>query len=256
MTAPRPSTVAPLLGAALLLVAGAGCGPDGPDAAGPPALTSGADVGGPDAATIDPLGAATVSVRADGCGPRTRFGVGTVVGERAIVTVAHVIAGSGAVTVVGEDGADVAAEVVYFDPADDVAVLRPEQPVGTPTALSPSEPRPGAPGTLLLPRLGAAPGDVGTLDVRVVRAVTIRTTDIYRESELDRSGAEMAAEIEPGDSGAVVHTADGNAGMVWARSSERPGRAWTVDLPDVVVDPAGLPRLVEPVDVQRCVDGP
>lgn len=257
-----------LVAVATMVVAAAAvaCAPDGPDAPG----TDGADIApteisstdiapsdissaddAPTAIDVDGATAATVSIRARGCGPRTRFGVGTVVGEGVVVTVAHVVAGSDTVQVVGPDGRSVPVDVVWFDPDLDVAVLRSVTPVGTPIELSPTAPDSG-PGIVLLPRLGREDGEVGVLDVEVVRAVTIRTTDIYRTVELERSGVEVAARIEAGDSGAMVHTPGGNSGIIWARSSERSDRAWAVDLPDVVVDEAE--RLVTPVDVQRCVD--
>ena len=245
---------------ATMAVVAVACAPDGPDAPG----TDGADIAptdisstdisstddAPTAIDVDVATAATVSIRARGCGPRTRFGVGTVIGERIVVTVAHVVAGSDTVQVVGPDGRSVPVDVVWFDPDLDVAVLRPDAPVGTPIELSPTAPDAG-PGIVLLPRLGGEDGEVGVLDVEVVRSVTIRTTDIYRTVELERSGVEVAARIEAGDSGAMVHTPGGTSGIIWARSSERSDRAWAVDLPAVVVDEAE--RLVTPVAVHRCV---
>lgn len=249
---------APLVASVLAIAAaGVGCGSDGPDSADATPMTSTHDATAAAGPTIDVdrAAAATVSVRAEGCGPRTRFGVGTVVADGAVVTVAHVIAGSETVDVVGPGRRTVPVEVVYFDPDLDIAVLRTHDPVGTPLTLSATTPTSEQAGIVLLPRLGASPGDVGVLDVEVARRVTIRTTDIYRTDDLERSGVEVTAEIEPGDSGAMVHTANGNAGIVWARSNERSDRAWAVALPDAVVDPSELARLVSPVDVQRCVDG-
>lgn len=257
---------------ATMAMAAVACAPDGPDApeTGGAVDINATDIASTDASTTDASStgtrstdeaptaidveratAATVSIRARGCGPRTRFGVGTVVGGGIVVTVAHVVAGSDTVEVVGPNGRPVPADVVWFDPDLDIAVLRSGTPVGTPIQLSPTAPVAG-PGIVVLPRLGGEDGEVGALDVEVVRAVTIRTTDIYRTVELERSGVEVAARIEAGDSGAMVHTPGGNSGIIWARSSERSDRAWAVDLPDVVVDDAE--RLVTPVDVQRCVD--
>ena len=254
----RASTVAAVL--ALASTVGA-CGSDGPDAPGDAAVATISDerTGDPspdvDPATLDveAAAAATVSVLAEGCGPRTRFGVGTVIADRAIVTVAHVVAGSDTVSVIGPAGRTIPVDVVVFDPDLDVAVLRADEPVGTPLTLPATVPAPGA-GIVLLPRLAASIGDVGALEVDVVRRVTIRTTDIYRTDELERSGVEVVATIERGDSGAMVHTSNGSAGIIWARSSERSDRAWAVDLPDSVVGPSELADLVTPVDVQRCVD--
>ena len=255
----RASTVAAVL--ALATTVGA-CGSDGPDAPAATAVTTiSADHTGdppPDPGTAAPdvesAAAATVSVLAEGCGPRTRFGVGTVVADGAIVTVAHVVAGSDTVSVVGPDGRTVPVEVVAFDPDLDVAVLRSDESIGTPLSVAATATVTSGTGIVLLPRLGASTGEVGALEVEVARRVTIRTTDIYRTDELERSGVEVVATVERGDSGAMVHTSDGSAGIIWARSSERIDRAWAVTLPAAVVDPSALAELVAPVDVQRCVD--
>lgn len=171
--------------------------------------------------------------------------------DRTIVTVAHVVAGSDSVEVVAADGRTVTVDVVHFDPELDLAVLRAGRDVGSPLPSQSTSVTDGA-ATVALPRLAGSDGHVGLLDVEVVRRVTIRTTDIYREAEVERRGTEVVADIEPGDSGAMVHAAGGNAGIIWARSNVRSGRAWSVELPDAVVGRA--PALERPVDVQHCVD--
>ena len=61
----------------------------------------------------------------------------------------------------------------------------------------------------------------------MIRTVDIDTTDIYLDRNVRRAGFEVAAEIEAGDSGAVVVLPGGiAAGMIWAKSTQRNGRAW------------------------------
>ena len=238
------------------LIALTGCGDDGPDAATRPTPSTSQPT-----IDTDTVAAATVSVQAEGCSPRTRFGVGTAIDDGLIVTVAHVIAGSEEVDVAGIAGRST-ADVVFFDPDLDIALLRPARPLGPNTALRSSGVEAGERGLVVLPRLSSpAPDDgsddvddAGLLDVTIARPVTIRTTDIYRETDVERAGFEVTATIEPGDSGAMVHTTDGGAGLIWARSNERIDRAWAVDLPPVLFDGQALSNLTEPVDVGRCVD--
>jgi S1-C subfamily serine protease len=234
-----------VIGCMILVTA---CGDDGPGAMTHPTTSS-----APAPLDTDTAVAATVSVQAEGCGPRTRFGVGTVIDGGLIVTVAHVVAGSEEVEVVGTvegSTAGSAADVVFFDPGLDIAVLRPTRPIGRAVELRASDVDADERAAVVLPRLGSP---VGVLDVTIVRSVTIRTTDIYRETDLERPGFEVTATIEPGDSGAMVHTAEGGAGLIWARSNERVDRAWAVDLPLVLFDEQTRSALIEPVDVDRCV---
>jgi len=224
------------------------CGDDGPGAMTRSSTSSTQPPIGTDSAV-----AATVSVQAEGCGPRTRFGVGTVIDGGLIVTVAHVVAGSEEVEVVGMvrgSASGTPADVVFFDPGLDIAVLRPTRQIGSAVELRTSDVDADERAAVVLPRLGSP---VGVLDVSIVRSVTIRTTDIYRETDLERPGFEVTATIEPGDSGAMVHTDEGGAGLIWARSNERVDRAWAVDLPPVLFDEQARSALIEPVDVDRCV---
>jgi S1-C subfamily serine protease len=50
------------------------------------------------------------------------------------------------------------------------------------------------------------------------------------DTPVDRPGLEVAARIDPGDSGAPVLDRRGRVlGVVYARSSDREGTAWAVD---------------------------
>ena len=155
------------------------------------------------------------------------MGTGTSIGDGLVVTAAHVVAGADQVEVVDEFGDTTAADVVLFDPALDVAALRPGTTTGTAgTASVRFRPR---------GRGGSHRDPIGRWLDRVGRRrggahVTILTTDIYLDEQVQRPGLRVTATIEPGDSGAMVHLAGGGVGIVWSRSTERPDRAWTVDL--------------------------
>lgn len=237
----RHATVSVTIGATIggLLLVAAACGSD----------ESGATV------DIAAATAAAVDVRSSGCGPRLGFGSGTVVGNGVILTAAHIVAGSEAIEVFSADDRSSAASVIHFDPDLDIAVLRPDDPIGAPLPLR-DEAETGESGVIVILRApdgrgeaASAETEIHVRDIEVVRTVDVATSDIYREDDVIRPGFEVDAVIEPGDSGSVVVLPGGGAGLLWARSSVRSGRAWGVDVPPdlPLTDPdAG------PVDVGAC----
>ncbi len=207
--------------------------------------------------SIDVARAATFAVLAEGCGPNDANGTSTLIDVNLAITAAHVVAGADRIALLDVEDVEHPAEVVYFDPHLDVALLR--APTATATPIMTGAPvSAGDPGLLFTLRQHEGTRTANRTDVVVVRTVDIETTDIYLEVDVTRRGFEIEAEIEPGDSGSVVLLGDamGDAagvGMVWARSTERTGRAWAIDFPEVVTDAAALDELVAPVDNGRCV---
>jgi S1-C subfamily serine protease len=200
---------------------------------------------------IDPESAlaSAVHVEAEGCGPRIRLGMGTTISDGLVVTAAHVVGGADRVEVVDAEGNRVRADVVMFDPDLDVAAVRPRPATGSPAILRTEPVRPGDAGVVVVPR---ADGADELLPVTVLRSVTVRTTDIYLDAAVERPGFEIDAPIEPGDSGSMVHFADGAAGVVWARSTTRAERAWAVTLPGDLLDASRRRSLVDVVDTGPC----
>jgi len=204
--------------------------------------------------------AATLRVTADGCGANQGLGTGTLIADDLVITAAHVVAGADVVSVVAEDGTEHGAEVVLFDPALDVALLR-STALADATTSAPVELRgsaqTGEVGVLALPRLvddgPTTVTEVQLLDVRVVRTVDIETTDIYLDEAVVRRGFEIDGTIERGDSGALVVFPDGAAGLVWARSTRRSERAWAVELPASITDADERATLTAPVDLGACI---
>ena len=184
-----------------------------------------------------------------GCGPRTGFGTGTSIGDGVVVTAAHVVAGATRVEVIDGQGDASSAEVVWFDPALDVAALRPTSPPSASVPLRDARANEGDTGVIAT---WSADDSVELLEIDVVQRVRILTTDIYLDTEVERPGLRIAATIEPGDSGAMVHLPDGGVGIVWSRSTERADQAWTVDVPEALVRRELRSELVVPVDTGRC----
>lgn len=127
---------------------------------------------------------------------------GFVAGPGRVVTVAHVLDGTGDVLVDGRR-----AEVVRRDERLDLAVLS----------------VPGVDGPRV--RVGG-----GTPEGLIRRANARIDGSAWRRPVL-----ELRIEVEDGDSGTPVLTSSGRvAGVIFARSTTRPGTAWAVDYPAAV----------------------
>ncbi len=223
---------------AALLVAATGCNAD-----------TGADT--EEDSDADPAAiAATVRVRADGCGPRIELGTGTAIADGLVVTAAHVVAGADRIEIVDRSGVAVDADVVWFDPDLDVAALRPSTEIDNAVVLREEPGREGERGLVVVI---SAEGTPEPLAVDVLQRVTMRTTDIYGDERVERLGLRIDVGIEPGDSGTMVHLPGGGVGVVWSRSTSDADRAWTVDLPSEFLDPSTRRSLVDPVDVGPCL---
>jgi S1-C subfamily serine protease len=196
--------------------------------------------------------ASVLDVRASGCGPSEAFGTAALVGDGHAVTAAHVVAGATDVRVIDRQGHEHDAEVVMFDPALDVAVLSTPADIGVPLDTAQENAAAGERGVAGFARRVDGTVETRIAPVEVVRHVAIDTTDIYLAEPVTRAGFEVEADIDPGDSGAVVVIGGDAAGVIWARSTVRDRRAWAVDLPAAVRDPDRLRSLAQPVDTGPC----
>lgn len=156
-----------------------------------------------------------VSVAQDGRPAEVATGVASGAGR--VLTVAHVLAGGGRVTVAGHP-----ATVVRTDRRLDLAVL--------------AVPGLRGPALRLSDRGGAVAVDVlrdgrpRTVPAVVRRKVVAHVRAAPDDPPQTRPGLELRARVAPGDSGAPVTDARGRVvGVVFARSSVRPDTAWAVD---------------------------
>lgn len=198
---------------------------------------------------LEAIVAATVRVRADGCGPRTELGTGTSIPDGLVVTAAHVVAGADRIEIVDASGATLAAEVVLFDPDLDVAALRPSTDISSSVVLRDEAGRQGEGGVVALI---STDGIAAPIAVDVLQRVVIRTTDIHLDRPVERPGLRIGVGVEPGDSGAMVHLPGGGVGIVWSRSTTAEDQVWTVDLPIELLEASMRRALVDGVDVGRC----
>ncbi len=161
---------------------------------------------------------ATVGVLASGCSLVADFGTGVAVAPGLIATSAHTIAGASAVVVVDHSGLEHPAEVVGFNPLQDVAILKISTSTPHASLGSVSDGDSGL--------LGTWHPDHGfdTTEVVVTRLLRVTIEDIYVEDLAERLAFEIEAEIVKGNSGGPVFTSDGEvAGIVYATSRERDG---------------------------------
>jgi len=153
-------------------------------------------------------------------------GTGFVIGERYLMTNAHVVAGVDSPTVeIG--GSESPASVVLYDPDMDIAVLR--IPAGVPALefAAQAEPRDGV-AILGYPEDGPYNAQPG----RIRSEQRLRSPDIYGEGSVIREVYALRGLIRPGNSGGPIVDADGDvAGVVFAASvtDDDTGYALTAD---------------------------
>jgi S1-C subfamily serine protease len=172
-------------------------------------------------------------VRVEGTAPscsRQVTGSGFVYAPDMVVTNAHVVAGVVDPVVTQLDGDRHDAEVVYFDPSADLAVLRvpdltaPALTFGTSVAT-------GDPvATLGYPGGGALKTEPG----RVRTRREIAGPDIYHTETVTREVYALRAHVLPGDSGGPVMAPDGTVvGVVFAASLDDADTAYAFTADEV-----------------------
>jgi uncharacterized membrane protein required for colicin V production len=154
--------------------------------------------------------ASTAQVRGSGCGAWQQVGSGFFVSPTHIVTNAHVVAGTDAVSVT-VSGATYETVVVVFDPDVDVAVLYAPQANAPALRLADASPPRGTTGVAL----GYPGGGPLTVSPAAVTANhEIPGPNIYGEGRYDHSVVEMRADVERGSSGGPLVVAPGLVGGV------------------------------------------
>lgn len=200
--------------------------------------------GAPPVALDDPeLSVAAASVaRVSGvafaCGT-SATGSGFVIAPDRVVTNAHVVAGveTPVVELPGLPARE--GRIVYFDPVDDLALIAVD---GLGAAALPVV-APLSPGTAAVVQGYPFGGPFTMVGAEVISAGSVFVPDIYGDSSALRDIYALAAEVNPGNSGGPLLTADGAvAGVVFARAEDDVDRGYamtTAELEPVLAGAGG-----------------
>lgn len=169
-------------------------------------------------ATPDPP-AAVLQVKIEPCEPGSeRRATAVAIGEAIAATAAHPLDTARSFDVVDDGGLPVAAELVWLDPARDLALL---QLVDPPEATLPlGDADDGAEVEVVT---AADPGGFTSKPASILRHVPVTL-----DGDGERAAIELEAEIEPGDSGSPVLNTDGEVvGIVFAAARGQQ-RGWAI----------------------------
>lgn len=181
---------------------------------------------------------------------RRLMGSGFVAANDYVITNAHVVAGSGTVrldTVLGVKD----AEVVYFNPQVDIAVLHSPQLGLDPLAWSED---PAAPGEDAVVAGHPESGPFDASPARIANRVMISGSDIYAEGRVEREAYTVRGSIREGNSGGPLLDAEGEVlGVVFGASRDTSDVGFALTADEVLSHVGDLGRLTAPVDTQACV---
>jgi S1-C subfamily serine protease len=196
-----------------------------------------ADVGPPDAAVardkdVARAGRSVVKVLGTACGLGVQ-GSGWVAGDGEVVTNAHVVAGQDDTTVqLRGEGPRLDAEAIWFDPRNDVAVLRAPALSGAPALRLNGDAPEGTSAAIL-----GFPED-GPYDVRPGRlgaTSTVVTQDAYGHGPVRRSITSLRGLVRSGNSGGPVVDRRGRVVTTIFAASVSDGGRSGFGVPDTIV---------------------
>jgi len=180
---------------------------------------------GLNARTVARVVRSTVKVSGQAC-DRIQEGSGFVVAPSLVVTNAHVVAGERRTRLERSDGTTVAATVVGFDPARDLALLRAPALDRSPLPL----------GSIDAGGRGAVFGHPGggplrLAPFRVADRTSATGSDIYDRAVVRREVLFLSAALRPGDSGSALTDQNGRVvGVAFAIAPDRPGVAYALSV--------------------------
>lgn len=213
-------------------------------------------VDAPDPADVDPAMVdrarpSVVHVLGDAqrCSKRMS-GSGFVVAEDYVVTNAHVVAGTNAVSLDTTLGVK-KAEVVFFDPEADLAVLHSEQLGIDPLPVSDTPLGKGDPAVVMgFPKSGPFAAN----PARIRDKINISGPDIYATGRAEREAYSLRGDIRQGNSGGpVLNTSGEVVGVVFGASVDSTETGYALTMAHVREVVGDYSTLTTAVDTQQCV---
>jgi uncharacterized membrane protein required for colicin V production len=190
-----------------------------------------------------------VRIEGQGCGGVVS-GSGFVVNSDLVATDAHVVAGI-AHPVVQDSNGSHTAQVIWFDPNLDFAVLRVSGLAGKPLTLNPGNANPGTPAAVL-----GYPGGGGfnAGPAAVLDEFEASGHNIYDSGLTLRSVYEIQATVIPGNSGGPLVAENGNViGIVFAESTTYSHVGYALTMSKVVSE-LQQARNHQPVSTGACAE--
>lgn len=193
-------------------------------------------------------GRSVVRVLGTACGLGVQ-GSGWVAGDGLVVTNAHVVAGQDDTTVqVRGEGARYDTEPIWFDPKNDLAILRSSGVSGVPALRLDADASPGTSGAVLgFPENG--PYDVRPARLGGTRTVVAR--DSYGNGPVQRRITALRGVVRSGNSGGPLVDGNGRVMATVFASTFRSGSGSGFGVPDTLVSEA-LSRAGPGVDTGPC----
>ena len=187
--------------------------------------------------------------RAESCS-RALEGSGFVAAPGLVMTNAHVVAGTGEVTVLS-GGEELSAEVVVYDPGVDVAVLRVPELAAPVLPFSDRRARTGDNAIVLgYPGNGPYRPDAA----RVRERVTLRGPDIYREQTVEREVYILRGTVREGNSGGPLITPEGEVvGVVFGAAMDADDTGYALTVEQVLPQLMAALEAPGPVPTGSCV---
>ncbi|PRI11626.1 MarP family serine protease [Leucobacter massiliensis] len=176
-------------------------------------------------------------------------GSGFVVSDGVVMTNAHVVAGASEVVVAARGELPRASEVVYFDPEADIAVLAVPD---LQAAALPFDATPAVGETVFFQGYPYG-GPFVSRSAAVLAAGPMTAVEVAGGGPVTRSAVRLAAQVEPGNSGGPLLTAEGAvSGMIFARSDTDPRVGFALGMDELAPVLAQAPGLREPVSTGPC----
>ncbi len=172
-----------------------------------------------------------VKVSSVGCGGIVT-GSGFPVGSGYVVTNAHVVSGTASHAITKPDGTTMRADVIFFDPERDVAVLY--APGFTAAGVTFGPAGRGTEGAVI-----GYPGGQSekTVPAVVDGSIAAQGRDIYNSNFVTRQIYVLQASVHPGNSGGPLIDLEGRVlGMVFATSASDPNQAYALTDEEIAPD--------------------